>query len=228
MKIVRIYNELLGTYGDRGNAEVAAFRASNRGIKVELIDVNFNDYIPTDGDLYFLGGAEDKAQIIATKKLKNNQILNKLAADGKVILAICAAYQIFGESYFADGEIQSGLGILPIETRAGAQRYVGELLVESSLGKFISGFENHGGLTKYLGNEVTPFGKVLSGFGNGDQKFDGAIVNHVYGTYLHGPVLARNPELADKLIENALDQKLPDFSDELADRYHNQRVEINL
>ena len=96
MKIVRLYNELLGTYGDRGNAEVLAHRARKSGIASEIIEINYLDEIPEDGDIYFLGGAEDKAQLLVTEKLSKTNSLKNILNEGKLLVAICASYQILG------------------------------------------------------------------------------------------------------------------------------------
>jgi lipid II isoglutaminyl synthase (glutamine-hydrolysing) len=224
MKIVRLFNELLGTYGDSGNAEVLAYRATLGGKSSEIIDISYLDPIPTDGDIYLLGGAEDAAQVLACEKLAKDQTLEKMANDGKIILAICAAYQILGEKYYAQGKELKGLGLLPITTIPGEQRFVGDIKVELPNGDIVTGFENHGGKTNYLKENITPFGKVLAGFGNGDGKFDGIWQENIIATYLHGPLLARNPRIADQLLQQALGVASFQVDDPLADEYHLERL----
>ena len=215
LKIVRIHNELLGTYGDRGNADVLAYRAGFNGIVAHIVDVSFRDSLPTDGDMYLLGGAEDAAQVLSCEALKGFDFSEK------VVLAVCAGFQIIGKSYYAHGVEQTGLGLIDMETIPGTQRYVGDIKISSDVvGADLTGFENHGGQTLVnFNNEITPLGRVITGHGNGSTGVDGAVVGNIFGTYLHGPVLARNPEFADLLLERAVGHVLPRVSDPLADEY---------
>ena len=219
LEIIRIHNELLGTYGDRGNADVLKFRAGLRGIKAKVTDISYTDALPKEGDIYLLGGAEDAAQILSLNALKKGMTLNKAADKGAVLLAICAGFQIVGSSYVTrDGQI-TGLGLLDVATNPGDKRLVGDIAIESEFFDVpLTGFENHSGVTT-LGTDVMPFGAVLSGNGNGINGVDGAISGNVFGTYLHGPILARNPEFADLLIERAIGEAISPLDDELALRY---------
>ena len=218
LSIIRIHNELLGTYGDRGNADVLAFRAAARGITARVIDISYRDALPESGDIYLLGGAEDAAQVLSTEALMKSD-LNRSIESGAVLLAICAGFQIIGNSYFAQGEKCDGLALLDMETIPGTRRYVGDIKVHSPWCESdITGFENHGGQT-LLGKNLSPFGSVITGYGNGDGVLDGAVDGNIFGTYMHGPVLARNPEFADLLLARAVGKSLDPFDDELANRY---------
>ncbi len=213
IRIVRIHNELLGTYGDRGNADVLAFRAGLAGVKAHIVDVSYRDELPDDGDIYLLGGAEDAAQVLSCEALKGFDFTSR------VVLAVCAGFQILGNSYFAGGVKQEGLGVIDMETVPGTSRFVGDIKIFSDVVSVeLTGFENHGGQTNLAGG-ITPLGRVITGSGNGASGVDGAVVGNVFGTYLHGPVLARNPEFADLLLERALGRELSRVSDPLADQY---------
>lgn len=224
MKIIRIHNELLGTYGDRGNAEVLAYRAGLAGISATVVDISYRDAIPHDGDIYLLGGAEDAAQILSCNALSSGS-LHGAVEKGAVVLAICAGFQILGKTFYANGEEQRGLGLLNITTVPGTQRYVGDIKIHSDLlGIDLTGFENHGGKT-LLGASAQSFGSVVVGHGNGDSGVDGAISGNIFGTYLHGPVLARNPEFADLLLSRAHGSPVK-VVDQLADHYAALRLRL--
>lgn len=224
LKIVRIHNELLGTYGDQGNAEVLAYRAGLAGIATNVVDISYRDPIPHDGDIYLLGGAEDAAQILSCAALSSGA-LHGAVEKGAVVLAICAGFQILGKSYFASGAEQRGLGLLNMKTVPGEKRYVGDIKIYSDLlGIDLTGFENHGGKT-ILGTGLDNFGSVIVGNGNGDSGVDGAVLGNIFGTYLHGPVLARNPEFADLLLSRAHGAPVK-VDDALADQYAELRRKV--
>jgi len=224
LKIIRVHNELLGTYGDRGNADVLAFRAGLALIATAIVDISYRESIPSDGDIYLLGGAEDAAQILSCNALSGGS-LHGAVEKGAVVLAICAGFQILGKSFYANGEEQRGLGLLNVTTVPGTSRYVGDIKVHSDLLDIdLTGFENHGGKT-LLGAGAQAFGKVLVGHGNGDSSVDGAVSGNIFGTYLHGPVLARNPEFADLLLSRAHGAPVK-VSDPLADRFAALRREV--
>ena len=220
LTIVRIHNELLGTYGDRGNADVLAFRAHLNGIPAKVIDISFKESLPKSADIYLMGGAEDAAQALSLMALKSDGALAQAVDSGALLLAICAGFQIIGESFTnAQGDIISGLGLLDVTTTPGKDRFVGDIKIYSQLLDCeLTGFENHGGAT-ILGNDAAAFGQVLVGHGNGDRITDGAVSGNVIGTYLHGPVLARNPEFADFLLHRITGLKSIDYQDELATDY---------
>ena len=201
LRIVVVHPDLLGTYGDGGNGVVLLQRARWRGIEAELVDAPSDHALP-GGDLYCLGGGEDAAQTASAQRLREDGTLAASVARGVPVLAVCAGYQTLGRSFAAaDGRPLPGLGLLDVVTVKGAgRRPVGEILAEPCDPGLpvLTGFENHGGHTA-RGVDAAPLARVLSGVGNGDGT-EGAITGKVIGTYLHGPVLARNPALADLLI----------------------------
>lgn len=201
LRVVVVYPELLGTYGDGGNGRVLAQRARWRGIGAELVAAPADQPLPA-GDVYCLGGGEDGPQQQAAESLRADGTLAAAAASGVPVLAVCAGYQIVGRRFPAtDGQPLDGLGLLDVVTeKSTARRAVGEILAEPLLEGLpvLSGFENHGGRTT-RGPGVAPLARVAAGTGNGDGT-EGAIAGRVVGTYLHGPVLARNPALADLLL----------------------------
>lgn len=214
-----LYPELMSTYGDRGNIIVFQKRCEWRGIKTEVIrlDLHFNPNQLNQCDLLFMGGAQDKQQqIVAEDLLKKREILRTKIEDGIPGLYICGAYQFLGKHYKeADGTIIPGLDILDLYTENPGEnhpRLIGNILIESRImnhesGIKLVGFENHGGRT-YLGKNVKPLGKVIKGFGNnGVDKTEGAIYKNSFCSYLHGPILPKNPEFADLLIKLALEKK---------------------
>ena len=223
LEIIRIHNELMGTYGDRGNADVLLYHAKARRISARVTDISYKEAIPKDGDIYLLGGAEDAAQLLSLQALRKGSVLAKAAHKGATVLAICAGFQLIGESYETRDATHVGLGLLDVKTIPGNKRYVGDIAIRSSLLEApLTGFENHSSQT-ILGSDALPFGNVLQGHGNGESGFDGAMSvtkkENIFGTYLHGPILARNPEFADLLLERATGSQLPEFEDELAGRY---------
>ena len=219
LEIIRIHNELLGTYGDRGNADVLKYRAGLRKIKARVTDISYLDPLPATGDIYLLGGAEDAAQLLSLTALRKGSILKKAADRGAVVLAICAGFQILGSKYVTRDEEIKGLGLLDVVTTPGDKRLVGDIAIKSDLFALpLTGFENHSSVTT-LRADTQPFGRVIEGNGNGVAGLDGAINKNVFGTYLHGPVLARNPEFADLLLERAVGSAIASVDDELAVRY---------
>jgi CobQ-like glutamine amidotransferase family enzyme len=228
INVVRIHNELLGTYGDKGNAEVLEYRGRYLGITANIVDVSYKDAIPTNGDIYLLGGAEDAAQILSIEALKRDEeTINLVLERGAVFLAVCAGFQLLGNTFYADGKELKGLGLLDVDSIPGDKRYVGDIKTEFTGMDFeLTGFENHGGKT-ILGANTKPLGRVRSGYGNGDGKFDGAINGNIFGTYLHGPILARNPEFADLLLNRAIGRKFTTFEDPIAIKYAAWRRKVS-
>lgn len=212
-KIVVVYQSLLGIYGDRGNAKVLTKRLQWRGLDAELVDVEPGEPVPSDGLVYLLGGGEDLAQVAAVKALESDGGLRAGLDAGGVLFAICAGYQLCGHSFTVGEEdkVHPGLGLLDVETRRGPERAVGEILghwtTPDGHSVPVTGFENHGGFTT-LGPDAKPFARVEIGVGNGNDGHDGAVQGNVIGIYPHGPVLPRNPVLADYLLELALGRKL--------------------
>jgi lipid II isoglutaminyl synthase (glutamine-hydrolysing) len=202
VRVALLFPTVLGTYGDGGNATVLVQRLRWRGIAAETVNVEIDQDVPEEVDLYVLGGGEDSAQTLAVSRLRNG-VLTRAAAAGKPIFAVCAGFQILGETFLdGRGDVHTGLGLIDCRTdRLPGSRAVGELLGQSadlSVGT-VTGYENHGGRT-VLGSQARPFATVQRGIGNGDADADGAIQGSVVATYLHGPALARNPALADQLL----------------------------
>jgi lipid II isoglutaminyl synthase (glutamine-hydrolysing) len=216
LRIAVVYPDLLGTYGDGGNGVILARRSEWRGIAVELVHGPSDAVLP-EADIYCLGGGEDGPQVRAARSLIDDGTLSRRVAAGAVVLAVCAGYQIVGTSFpGADGSPYEGVGLLDVVTTKGSgARSVGEVVAETDAGApltlpTLTGFENHGGQTT-LGRpdgahlETVPLAQVTHGVGNGDGSgTEGAVKGRVIGTYLHGPVLARNPALADLVLTWAL------------------------
>lgn len=209
LNITWLYPKEMSTYGDRGNIVALKKRCEWREIDVAVEEVGLKEPLREDWtDLYFFGGGQDRAQIEVAQDLKKykKEFLTEDAASSKVFLGICGGYQLFG-SYYKDGDGNDieGLGILDIATRAGKERLMGNLVIDSPLLKDkIVGFENHSGKT-FLGQKASPLGQVIVGNGNnGEDRTEGAVQNNVFGCYLHGPVLPKNPGFADYLIKLAI------------------------
>lgn len=212
MKIVVVYQSLLGIYGDQGNSRVLAQRLRWRGLNAEVVFAEPGNPLPQDGGIYLLGGGEDAAQTTAVRSLRQDGGLFRALDAGAVLFAVCAGYQICGETFTIGGDTEEereGLGLLDVVTRRGASRAVGEILTHwrrpDGSDYVLTGFENHGGHT-FLGPDATPLARVEIGVGNNGDGTEGAVSasGRVIGTYPHGPVLARNPALADHLLELAL------------------------
>lgn len=205
LSIALLYPELLGTYGDGGNATVLAQRARWRGIGAEVVEVGAGDPVPRSCQLYLMGGGEDGPQALAVRELKASGALGAAVDAGAAVLAVCAGYQVLGRDFVGPGGAPApGLGLLDCSTARGkGTRRVGEMVVDPAPGfglPRLTGYENHAGVTS-LGPGAQPLGRVRAGHGNdtGDGS-EGIVTGHVVGTYLHGPVLARNPALADLLL----------------------------
>ena len=234
VQVVLIYQSLLGIYGDRGNATVVMQRLAWRGYSPELVVVEPGDPVPDAGQVYLLGGGEDAAQVSAVNALVSDGGLHRAVQRGAAVLAVCAGYQIAGTSFTVgerDTEI-AGLGLLDVSTTRGPRRAVGELLTRwvsraaadpDGDQQWLTGFENHGGYTR-LGPEASPLAEVVVGVGNCDDGTEGAIQGKIIGTYPHGPVLARNPALADHLIELALEENLKPIQRPEIDELRRQRL----
>ncbi|WP_093175419.1 type 1 glutamine amidotransferase [Sinosporangium album] len=203
LRLVWIYPDLLSTYGDQGNVLVLEQRARGRGIPVEIVHVRSADPVPDQGDIYLIGGGEDRPQILAADRLRRDGGLHRAVANGAALLAVCAGYQIMGSTFGGEeGQPVAGIELLDIASSRGERRAVGELAanVDPALAlPILTGFENHMGVT-HLGPGVRPLSTTVVGVGNGDGT-EGCYAGKVVGTYLHGPALARNPALADLLME---------------------------
>lgn len=209
VSIALLYPELLGTYGDGGNATVLAQRLRWRDIPAEVVDVHAGEAIPSSCQIYVMGGGEDAPQALAARELRSGSVLVDAVAGGAAVLAVCAGLQVLGNRFAGeDGKVHDGLGLLDCEThRDDGARRVGEVVVtpdESLDLPDLTGYENHGGVTT-LGPGALPLGRVVVGHGNdGGDGTEGIVSGRVVGTYLHGPVLARNPALADHLLSSVL------------------------
>ena len=208
VRIGLVLPDVLGTYSDAGNATVLRKRLEWRGIDATIVPIQLRDDVPSSLELYLLGGGEDEAQALAAARLRTVPGLQQAAARGGVVVGVCAGLQVLGSRFMtSDGVNHAGLGLLDLDTRPGERRAVGEVTARSHLlDAPLTGFENHRGITT-VGEGSRPLGEVLTGIGNGDGT-EGAVTGHVLATYLHGPVLARNPALADLLLTWALGTEL--------------------
>ena len=210
ISIAHLYPKLLNLYGDMGNIITLKKRCEWRGIKVEFEEIGAGDNIK-EHDLYFIGGGQDKQQIDVAKELyKNKDFLQDERDKGAVFLGICGGYQLFGHYYQPfEGDKLPGISLMDAYTVAGKKRFIGNVTVETDFlyPATLVGFENHSGLT-YLQGDTKPLGKVVVGNGNnGTDKSEGARYKNVFGTYLHGSLLPKNPHFADYLIELALEKR---------------------
>lgn len=214
LNIVHLYPDLLNLYGDKGNIACMRKRLNWRGIGANILTCTNNDHTINleEADIIFIGGGSDREQeIVCSLLLKKKQELTNYVESGGVLVAVCGGYQLLGKYYrTAVSEIE-GLGILDIYTDAGDTRLIGNVVLESDfLNQKITGFENHAGRT-YIGGH-TPLGKVLYGYGNtGDSGCEGVVYKNVVATYLHGPLLPKNPQLCDYILSCAMKRKYPDF-----------------
>jgi len=209
-----LYPDLMSTYGDRGNVIVLEKRCLWRGIEctVKKIFVSDPPEVVSTCDLFMMGGAQDLQQEIVNRDLqgKKGELLMKKLHEGSPGLFVCGAYQFLGKYYKAsDGTMIKGLSFFDMYTEhPGEQvaRCIGNIIVEWK-GKQLVGFENHGGRT-YISDKSQTFAKVIKGHGNnGEDQTEGMIYKNAIGTYLHGPILPKNPEVADFLLEKALEKK---------------------
>ena len=213
MKVVigHLYPDYLNIYADRGNIAVFERRAAWRGIELEVEEVGPGDEVrPGAHDLLYIGGGQDREQaLIAPDLAEKGKALSKAVAGGAAVLAVCGGYQLLGAFYRdVSGAELPGVGLFSLHTVAGERRMIGDVLLECELEpgarRTLAGFENHAGRT-YLDQGAEPLGRVIAGFGNdGESGFEGCRVGRVLGTYLHGPLLPRNPWLADWLLAQAL------------------------
>ena len=235
MKIVvgHLYPDYLNIYADRGNIAVLARRAAWRGHELEVHTVSVGDPVePGAHDLLYVGGGQDREQALVAEDLVAKSDGVRAAVDGgAALLAVCGGYQLMGRSYrdFHGGDLP-GIGLFPLETVAGETRMIGDVLLECELEpgvvRTLAGFENHAGRTRLDAGAET-LGRVVAGFGNdGDSGFEGCRVGRAVGTYLHGPLLPRNPWFADWVLAQALAHRLGEapvldpLGDELEQQAH--------
>jgi lipid II isoglutaminyl synthase (glutamine-hydrolysing) len=206
-----LFPDYLNIYADRGNMAVLARRAAWRGHELEVRPLGMEDEVdPGEHDLYYVGGGQDREQeLIAPALAAKGEALRESFKGGAAFLAVCGGYQLLGRFYRdQSGDELPGVGLFPLHTAAGDRRMIGDVLLECELEpgepRTLAGFENHAGRT-YLGEGAEPLGRVLAGFGNdGESGYEGCRVGRAVGTYLHGPLLPRNPWLADWLLAQAL------------------------
>ncbi|MBV6507001.1 MAG: Cobyric acid synthase [Acidimicrobiales bacterium] len=206
LQIVHLYPDEMNIYGDRGNIITLVKRLEWRGITAGVQELRPGEDLDLDStDIVFGGGGQDSGQIVVAGDLMTRRSqLEEAKADGVVMLTVCGSYQLLGMSYLAaDGTELPGIGLLCVRTGSGRGRLIGNVEIDTPYGRMV-GFENHGGRTQ-LEPGQEPLGRVVKGFGNnGRSGEEGAVSENVFGTYLHGPVLPRNPRFADELIGRAL------------------------
>lgn len=205
VRVVHLYAAEMNIYGDNGNVQVLVRRLQWRGVPVEVSRVGVGEPLPSDTHVLLGGGGQDAGQAVITDDLaaKGPDLL-AMAADGVPMLLVCGMYQMAGH-YFApfDAPRLPGIGLLDVHTVAGPTRLIGNVVADSDFGTLV-GYENHSGLT-HLGDGVRPLGRTATGQGNnGTDGTEGARVHNVIGTYLHGPLLAKAPQVADHLLAAAL------------------------
>lgn len=210
ISIAHLYPELLNLYGDIGNIITLKKRCEWRGIEVEFEEIHAGDSIK-EHDLYFIGGGQDKQQEdVAGELFRHKWFLMGERDRGAVFLGICGGYQLFGHYYQPhDKDKLKGISLMDAYTVAGNTRFIGNVTAETDFltPQTLVGFENHSGLT-YLEGDTKPLAKISTGNGNnGQDGFEGARYKNVFGTYLHGSFLPKNPHFADYLIELALEKR---------------------
>jgi len=209
IRVGHLYPDYLNIYADRGNIAVLAERARVRGHELDVRSIGLGDPVPVgEIDLFYVGGGQDREQDLVARDLAGKaEPLREAVERDAAFLAVCGGYQLLGRRYRDVGGLDlPGIGLLPLETVAGDRRMIGDVLLECSWagGRTLAGFENHAGRTQ-LDADAEPLGRVVHGFGNdGRSGFEGCRYRRVYGTYLHGPLLPRNPWFADRLLAEAL------------------------
>lgn len=273
LNIGLILPDVLGTYGDDGNALVLRQRARMRGISAEIHPIHLGEPVPESLDVYTVGGGEDTAQVLAAEHLVSDGGIARAVAAGRPVLAICAGLQVFGRSFTSHGRTVEGLGLIDATTSQLAERMIGEIASTpaasavtggaaaaqagagggasaastggAGLTEPLTGFANHMGAT-ILGADAEPLGRLTRGTGNTDNhgaeaaglsgedahrqtRAEGAVQGSVVATYMHGPVLARNPQLADWLLARAMGvalTELPEFQGELAEQLEREVAQL--
>jgi hypothetical protein len=213
--VAHLYPDYLNIYADRGNIAVLAQRAAWRGHELDVRTISLGEPVePGEHDLLYVGGGQDREQALVAEDLASKAAgLHAAVAEGSALLAVCGGYQLLGRGYRDfHGVDLPGIGLFPHETVAGKTRMIGDVLLECELEpgvrRTLAGFENHAGRT-LLDAGAEPLGRVVAGFGNdGESGWEGCRVGRAFGTYLHGPLLPRNPWFADWLLAQALARRL--------------------
>ena len=211
IRVAHLYPDYLNIYADRGNIAVLSRRAELRGHELEVTGISLEDeLVPGRHDLLYIGGGQDREQaLVAPDLAAKGEAVREAVAEGAALLAVCGGYQLLGRGYFGREDVDMpGVGLFPHETVAGERRLIGDVLLECELERgerrTLAGFENHLGRTR-LDSGATALGRVVAGFGNdGESGYEGCRVGRAIGTYLHGPLLPRNPWLGDWLLGQAL------------------------
>ncbi|MGY3751087.1 type 1 glutamine amidotransferase [Vagococcus acidifermentans] len=222
LDVCHLYGNLLNTYGDNGNLLVLNYYAKQVGIQfnIQIVSI-YEAFNASDYDFVFFGGGQDYEQVIVSKDIqtKKEELTKYIENDG-VMLAICGGYQLLGEYYIgANGEKIYGIHALPHYTLSqDNNRFIGDIeIYNEAYNETYVGFENHNGIT-FLGEGEQPLGIVKKGYGNnGQDQTEGVIYKNVFGSYFHGPILARNKNLAVRLLKTALKKKYPDFPENIFD-----------
>ena len=233
LKICHLYPDILNLYGDQGNIICMKKRLEWRNIECSVTEVSIGESAKfTDFDIFFIGGGQDFEQEILLGDLAGGKAeeIKAAVADGKTFLTICGGYQMLGSYYKTwDGQMCDFIGAIDYYTVGAKDRMIGNFMYKcgaESGGSTVVGFENHSGKT-FLGSGVSPLGTILSGYGNnGEDKTEGVRYNNVFGTYSHGPVLPKDPQLTDFILKTALSQKYTSFGFEpLDDTFENNANE---
>jgi CobQ-like glutamine amidotransferase family enzyme len=230
LRVCALYPDLMNIYADRGNLLLLERRCAWRGIGFEVTAAGLGDGIDPDAhDLFYLGGGQDRDQLLCAQDLVDTKrdALHAAAARGAVVLGVCGGYQLLGHSYAFGTEDVPGIGLVDLRTvREDGERLIGNVAIEVELPglagpRVLAGFENHGGRT-YLGADEAPLGRVLRGHGNtGASGHEGVRRGTVLGTYLHGPLLPKNAWFADWLIRTATGlAELTALDDRMEDAAH--------
>jgi CobQ-like glutamine amidotransferase family enzyme len=237
LRVAHLYPKLMNIYGDRGNILCLKRRCEERKLDFDLEELSVGDKLKADRyDLIFIGGAQDREQRRVADDLieVKGEALREAVDDRVVVLAVCGGYQLMGRHYVtAEGAELPGVGLLDMWTAhpgEGADRFIGNIVVEWSGGTLV-GFENHGGRT-HLGDGARPLGRVVYGYGNnGEDSGEGAVRAGVFGTYLHGSLLPKNPKFADHVIQRALSRRydgieLDEIDDRVEEAAHSAAVQL--
>lgn len=228
LKIVHLYAKEMNIYGDTGNILTLKWRLQQRGMNSEIVQVNVGDKIPKNADIVIAGGGQDSCQTeVESDMLSKSKQLRAMHDDGVVILAICGVYQLFGHFFQINDEQKlKGISIFDAETIASPNRHIGNVVAESEFGTLV-GFENHSGET-FLADGQAAFAKVLKGTGNNEASGEeGARSKNVFGSYMHGPLLPKNPVFADEILRLAGERKWGEIElGPIDDLYANKAAEI--
>lgn len=228
INILHLYPKEMNLYGDHGNVLALVRRCEWRGIDTRVISYEPGDEIPEDVDIIFGGGGQDSGQSKIEDDLRKiAPKLKEMIDGGTPALVICGVYQLFGKYFHThEDKMIDGIDVMDLYTEAGPARLIGNITIESPDFGEVVGYENHSGLT-YIGDKSAAFGKVVVGAGNNSSDgTEGMVYKNCIGTYLHGPILPKNPKVADWIIAKALERKtgapadLAPLDDTIEERAH--------